>query len=287
MRANRSIAAGLLLTVLAFAAITGVAHAENAGSMSERFAAEHAGDEPVGNVPGPGNKVSTDTVHYATVDDQQIRGYLARPNNTDGPMPALIVIHEWWGLNDNIRTMTQRLASEGYTTLAVDLYEGETAESSDGARSLMEQAMTNPERLEDNLRQAFLYLDLMPNSNRIGSIGWCFGGGWSLRTALMLPEELDAAVIYYGHLVTDAEQLEPLSMPIQGHFGSEDSSIPPAEVRRFEQALNQADKRNEIYLYAGAGHAFANPSGTRYEPQAAQRSWQRTLDFLDRNLTDH
>lgn len=283
MHACRSIAAGLLLTALALAVIT-IARADDAGSMSDRFATEHAGDKPVSNVSEAGDEVSASTVHYATIDGQQISGYLARPTNADGPMPALIVIHEWWGLNDNIQTMTRRLASEGYIALAVDLYQDKTAGSSDRARALMEQAMTEQARLEDNLRQAFLYLDLMPNTDRIGSIGWCFGGGWSLRTALLLPQELDAAVIYYGHLITDTERLEPLSMPILGHFGSEDSSIPPAEVRRFEQALIELDKPNEIYLYEGAGHAFANPSGTRYEPQAAQRAWRRTLDFLGRTL---
>lgn len=144
--------------------------------------------------------------------------------------------------------------------------------------------MTDRQRIEDNLRQAFLYLDLMPSTDRIGSIGWCFGGGWSLRTALLLPEELDAAVIYYGLLVTDAARLEPLSMPIQGHFGAADSSIPPAQVRRFEQALNKAGRDHEIHIYEGAGHAFANPSGTRYQPEAAEVAWRRTVDFFAEHL---
>lgn len=284
MRASLSITAALLLPLLAIAVTPGAAHADSSDSMGERLAAEHADDRPVSNVAAGRGDVRTDTVHYATLEDQHISGYLARPRNADQPTPALIVIHEWWGLNDNIRAMTRRLASAGYTALAIDLYWGEVAESSDRARSLMERAMTDPERIEDNLRQAFLYLDLMPHTRRVGSIGWCFGGGWALRTALLVPDQLDAAVIYYGHLVTEPERLEPLSMPVQGHFGSQDSSIPPAQVHRFEQALTQAGKTHEIHLYEGAGHAFANPSGTRYEPQAAQRAWQRTLDFLDRNL---
>ncbi len=284
MRARRCLDAALLITALALASVTGGVQADNAGSMSQRFAAEHAGDAPVSNVDESGHEVSTDTIHYATLDEQQINGYLAQPDDRDGPTPALIVIHEWWGLNDNIRDMARRLASAGYTALAVDLYEGETAASPDRARSLMEQTMTEQARLEANLRQAFLYLDLMPNTDRVGSIGWGFGGGWSLRTALLLPQKLDAAVIYYGRLITDTERLEALSMPIQGHFGSQDSAIPPAQVQHFEQALNQLGKTNEIYLYDGAGHAFTNPSGTRYQPQAAERAWRRTLDFLGRTL---
>ncbi|MDZ7786594.1 MAG: dienelactone hydrolase family protein [Halofilum sp. (in: g-proteobacteria)] len=250
----------------------------------ERMAEQHAGDTPVANVDADAAGLEVRTVDYASLDGRPVSGYLARPAEADGPLPALIVIHEWWGLNDNIRAMTRRLAAAGHVALAVDLYEGEAATEPGNARALMQAAMDAPGRVRRNLRQAFHYLDAMPGVGRIASIGWCFGGGWSLRTALLFPEALDAAVIYYGRLVTEREALAPLAMPIQGHFGAEDDGIPVANVRRFERVLDELGKTHEIHVYEGAGHAFANPSGTRYVEEAAEKAWERTLAFLERHL---
>jgi len=228
--------------------------------------------------------IQAESQAYATLDGQPVRGYIARPNRGPGPYPAVIVIHEWWGLNDHIRALTRRLAEAGYIALAVDLYEGRTATDPKQARTLMEAAMAHPERLARNLEQAFYYLDVMPSAQRIGVIGWCFGGGWALRTALRFPDDLDAAVIYYGELVTDPQRLAPLHVPILGHFGTDDTSIPASRVQAFDQALTDLDKPHEIYMYEGAGHAFANPSGARYRPAVAALAWRRTLEFLGRHL---
>lgn len=253
-------------------------------AFMQQLAAEHAGDRPSANVAATDADVDARTIDYATLDGNPVSGYLARPRDAEGPLPALVVIHEWWGLNDNIRAMARRLAAEGYVALAVDLYEGRTTADPGRARALMQAATERPERLEDNLRQAFFYLDVMPSTRRIGSIGWCFGGGWSLRTALLFPDELDAAVIYYGRLVTDRSRLETLQMPVLGVFGAEDSSIPVERVREFEAALGDLGKPHEIRVYDGAGHAFANPSGDRYVPEAAEAAWSVTLEFLGRHL---
>jgi len=253
-------------------------------SFVERVAAEHAGDRPVANVTQGAEGVDAEALDYATLDGQPVRGYLARPTGGAGPYPAVIVIHEWWGLNDNIRAITRRLAAAGYIALAVDLYEGRTADDPAQAQRLMQAAMQHPDRLGRNLEQAFYYLDIMPSANRIGVIGWCFGGGWALRTALRFPDELGAAVIYYGELVTDPHRLAPLQVPILGHFGAADGSIPVSRVQAFDQALAQLKKPHEIHIYDGAGHAFANPSGMRYVPAAADLAWNRTMAFLARTL---
>jgi carboxymethylenebutenolidase len=195
----------------------------------------------------------------------------------------VIVIQEGWGLNDNIRAMARRLAAEGYVALAVDLYEGQVAEESARARELMSAAMERAESLEDNLRQAHRYLGEQ-GAESIGVIGWCFGGGWSLRTALLLPDEIDATVIYYGRLVTDSEQLAALESPILGLFGSEDQGIPLESVREFESVLESLGKDAAIHVYEGANHAFANPSGTRYNADAAEDAWKKTLEFFTANL---
>jgi dienelactone hydrolase len=252
----------------------------------ERMASEHTGDRPLpsGAVQAPAAPVTTERVDYATLDGRQVSGYLARPADAPASAPGLIVIHEWWGLNDNIRAMAERLAGEGYVALAVDLYEGETAEDPERARELATATRERVARLRDNLRQARAYLAESAGASKVGAIGWCFGGGWSLDTALQLGEGIDAAVIYYGRLVTDEAALAALRAPVLGIFGSEDRGIPVESVRAFETALERLGKAAEVHVYEGADHAFANPSGTRYDARAAGDAWARTMAFLRTQL---
>lgn len=260
-----------------------------AADYSQQMMHSHQGDHPIASpmvAQAPSVPVTSEEVTYATLDGNPVTGYLARPADATEPLPALIVIHEWWGLNDNIKMMTDRLAGEGYTALAVDLYEGQVADAPEQAMELTQAALQNPQRLQENLRQAYQYLETEQQAPRIGSIGWCFGGSWSLATALLFPEQLDATVIYYGgRLVTDPDQLSALEMPILGIFGGLDDNPSPETVREFESVLNALGKTAEIYIYEGADHAFANPSGERYNAEAAEDAWERTVTFLDRYLT--
>ncbi|MEX2344453.1 MAG: dienelactone hydrolase family protein, partial [Balneolaceae bacterium] len=149
---------------------------------TERMAGEHDGDEPVSNVSSEnlqGANISTENVEYTETDGETISGYYAEPENASEDIPAIIVIHEWWGLNENIRTMTDQLAAEGYKALAVDLYSGEVTESSEEAQQLMQQAMEDPETAIENLDAAIDYLKGERSADRLGVIGWCFGGAWS------------------------------------------------------------------------------------------------------------
>jgi carboxymethylenebutenolidase len=250
----------------------------------DRVEREHEGDAPVENAAQnlkQSAEVSGEEVQYATVGGQEISGYLARPERV-ADAPGIIVIHEWWGLNDNIRMMTDKLAGEGYTALAVDLYKGKVAESPDSAGTYARSV--DDEEALDNLTQAYGYLNEKQQADNIGVIGWCFGGAWSLNTALAHPQKIDATVIYYGRLVTDTEKLKTLEMPVLGIFGEEDGGIPPQKVKEFESALNEVGVENSIHIYEGAGHAFANPSGTRYVEEAAEDAWQKTVRFLEQNL---
>ncbi|MFW5969178.1 MAG: dienelactone hydrolase family protein [Halofilum sp. (in: g-proteobacteria)] len=271
------------LLVLALAVTLGSVHAED-DDDDERVVEEHGGDSASADTDADDYNVRAETLDYATLDGEPVSGYLARPRTGKGPFPAVVLIHERWGLNDNIRAMARRFADDGYVALAVDLYDGETAKRPKRARSLMEQAMERPDRLERNIEQAFYYLDVMPSTDRIGSVGWGFGGAWSLRTALMFPEELDASVIYYGEPETDPDRLARLEVPILGLFGSEDSTVPGDTVREFDEVLTELEKPHEIHIYDGAGHAFANPSGDNYESDTAARAWAETMEFLDRYL---
>ena len=160
--------------------------------------------------------------------------------------------------------MARRLAGEGYQVLAVDLYGGQTAESPEVARQLLEATNKNPLAAQANLQKAYNFLSEDKQAPTVGSIGWCFGGSWSLNTALLLPDELDAAVIYYGGQIgkATAEDLATLNLPILGIFGAEDPSIPVETVKEFQATLDRLGKTSEFHIYDNAGHAFANPSGT-------------------------
>ena len=206
-------------------------------------------------------------------------GYLAKPSSK-GEFPAIIMIHEWWGLNENIKEMAQKLASHGYIVFAVDLYEGKVGTTSEEAMQL--RRSFEQSQWTDNMNTAISYVKDNYAPSNIGSIGWCFGGGQSLNLALN--NELDATVIYYGQLITEPEELSRIDWPILGIFAELDSGIPPETVGKFEDALNEVGIENDIYIYPDVNHAFANPSGDRYAPDESKDAWLKTLQFFNENL---
>jgi carboxymethylenebutenolidase len=222
-------------------------------------------------------------------------GYLVYPelaNNTQQQqqqelMPAVIIIHEWWGLNEHIKNQADILAKEGYVVLAVDLYGGEVATDSNRAMELASSVRNNSTSAIDNLQSAVNYIKSleMVDDSRIASLGWCFGGDWSLQLALNSSENpLAATVIYYGRPVTDTASLSSIDWPILGIFGDQDQAISVESVKQFTSALNASGITNEIYLYEGVGHAFANPSGDSYAPKETADAWQKTMAFLRQYL---
>jgi carboxymethylenebutenolidase len=256
---------------------------------TERMAAGHAHDTPTATPAAttpPAVATTEERVSYGQVGGAPVYGYLARParSRAKDRLPALIVIHEWWGLNENVRNEARRLAAEGYETLAVDLYAGQVATQPPEALKLMMAVTKTPGPAEENLRQAYAYLKKTAGAPRVASIGWCFGGQWSLRTALLLPQELDAAVIYYGSVNVPEADLATLQMPILGNFAAQDRIISVDSVKTFEATMKRLGKSVDVRIFEGAEHAFANPSGTAYQAAAAEESWKRTLAFLKRNL---
>lgn len=252
---------------------------------TKKMEKEHKDDKPIAAPIAKKDvkDVVAKDVVYATIADKKITGYIAHPKGVSQGLPAVIVIQEWWGLNDNIKTMARKIASKGYVALAVDMY-GDTAEDAQQARKLMQKAMSNQEQALDNLKQAHSYLKNNCKATKIGSIGWCFGGHWSLRCGLLFESNIDAVVIYYGRLVSDKEQLKKLSAPVLGIFGQLDRGIPVESVNTFHQALKSLNKHADINIYPEANHAFANPSGTRYNKEAAEDAWKKTLAFFAKHL---
>ena len=232
-------------------------------------------------LPAAGAPLEGTTARYPS-GNETVEGYLVRPA-APGPFPAVIVIHEWWGLNDQVKEEAGKLAAAGYLALAVDLYRGRATADPEEAHEL---ARGLPEdRAQRDLLAAFDYLAARKDvrADRIGSIGWCMGGGYSLAFALAEPR-LAAAAIYYGRLVTDEAALANLRAPVLGLFGDEDRGIPAAAVRAFQAALERLAKPAAVHLYPGAGHAFANNTRPSYRAEAAADAWAKTLAFFDENL---
>lgn len=229
----------------------------------------------------------TRKVTLTTAAGRDVSAALALPETT--PAPAVLLIHEWWGLNDQIKTMARELAQEGYVALAVDLYDGTVATSPDGARAAMQAV-----KEEDALDTLTSWTDWLKTHDQVtkqdgpdgpvgivGTIGWCFGGGWSLNTSLATP--VDATVIYYGRVIDDTDRLSRLKGPVLGHFGEQDTYIDHAMVDPFEAALSEIGHPHQIHWY-DANHAFANPTGNRYDAGDARTAWERTLAFFNQSL---
>ena len=215
--------------------------------------------------------------------DETVSGILYTPAGK-GPFPAMVVIHEFWGLNDWVKEQASKLADQGYVTLAVDLYRGKVATTPDMAHEIMRGVPED--RAKRDLHAAVEFLKSQPNlkKDRIGSIGWCMGGGYALDVALQEPD-IAATVINYGHLATDPDALKRINAAILGIFGGQDRGITPDDVHKFEQQLKQLGKKVEIKIYDDAGHAFENPNNKDgYRAADAADAWKRTLDFLAMTL---
>lgn len=220
--------------------------------------------------------------HGQMIDLGGSRAYLSLPANAQAPLPGVIVMHEWWGLNANIVHWTDRLAAEGYAAIAVDLYGGIVTSDTDVAYSTM-QAIDATSALQKMLAaQAFLKSDARIRAPRTASIGWSLGGTQTLQLALA-SSDLDAAVVYYGNPIVDPTQLAPMHAELLGIFGTRDLKIPTDKVIAFQSALTSAHKTATIRWF-DAEHGFANPSDSRYDEVAATEAWTVVRAFLKSKL---
>jgi carboxymethylenebutenolidase len=232
--------------------------------------------------PTKAQTAKRETVSYNS-GTETVNGYLALPSGA-GKHPAIIVIHEWWGLNDWVKQQAEKFAGQGYVALAVDLYRGQTGKTPDEAH-ILSRGLPDDRGLRD-LEAAFTYLASRADVdvNKIGSIGWCMGGSWSIKLAEDQPK-LAAFVVNYGSLPTDAVIIAKIKAPMLGNFGADDKGIPPSSVQAFETAMKSDGKSPDIKIYQGAGHAFQNPNNKDgYRPEATADADKRIDNFFAKYL---
>ncbi|MBN1697621.1 MAG: dienelactone hydrolase family protein [Spirochaetales bacterium] len=223
-------------------------------------------------------------VEFSGGNNVSLKGYLATPPGK-GPFPGVLMIHEWWGLNRDIQKLADILSSEGYVVLAADAYRGKVGKTANEALNLVRN--TPQQQIRKDLDAALSYLTSLENvdASRIASLGFCFGGTQSMYMGTRNPS-LAAVVIFYGSgPITDPAHLGNIDQagPVLGIFGENDGNIPVNQVKAFEAALEQKGVSHTITIYPGVGHAFVS-SETYNNGGTAQKAWNQTLDFLEKNI---
>ena len=209
----------------------------------------------------------------------QVSGYLARPEQS--PRAGMIVIQEWWGLNDDIKEIANRYAADGYLALAPDMYHGQVAEEPDEARKL---AMTlERDQAAREIDTAVAWMKTTQGVAKVGCVGFCMGGGLTLASALRPSSGIDAAHVYYGGGMPESSELARIHVPVMGSYGAEDQGIPASQVQRLRDTLAESGVPQDIKLYEGAGRSFFN-RGHSYHAEAAADSWERSKDWFAKHL---
>jgi carboxymethylenebutenolidase len=228
-------------------------------------------------------EISSSMVQFpSTTPLGKTEGFLATPKAFE-KYASIIIVHEIWGLVDHIKDVCMRLAREGYVALGVDLFRGKTITNIEDGRKIREQ-LTEEEILADlNGGHAYLKMLKSVNPKRIGSIGFCMGGGLSLLLACKNPE-IAAAVVFYGRNPTPIDLVKNLRCPVLGNYAGADMVIKDADINLLKETLTKYGKTFDIKTYPGAPHGFFNDTRERYRPEAAKDAWKRTLKFYDKYL---
>ena len=294
----------LTLFLLAITCLTTTAFAQNLGNLKQNIQnqlqdAQEEHNKQIQEATGNPPPAATIKQGWITRKSKDVGGgqtttrlYFAHPQNLNKSKPAaaLILLHEWWGVNDDIQTRVKEFAQHGYYAVAPDLYHGKkTADPAEAQK--LHAAMTNDAAMTDMKTATDLLEEEATNGvidrNRIASIGWCMGGEQSLLLSLA-DTRIKATVIFYGPLVTDPEQLKKLQGPVLGFFGNNDKAPSPADVERFKNALKTAGKTDvTIHQFDGVGHAFASKAATKlglYNEEKSKEAWTKLWTWLDQHL---
>lgn len=242
-------------------------------ASDSKFRSAHA--EPV---PFRYDSPNGQMIRFKTSDGADGSGFEIKASKESDKF--LFVIHEWWGLNDYIKQEAERIQKElgNVNVIALDLYDGKVATTQQEAGKYMSEA--KEDRIRAIIKGALEYAG--PKA-KIGTIGWCFGGGWSLQSALIGGKQTVACVMYYGMPETDQAKLKTLNSPVLGIFAGKDGWITPAKVKEFEGAMKKASRRITVKMY-DADHAFANPSNPKYDKTATGDAHKHVIEFLKKHL---
>jgi len=218
------------------------------------------------------------SVSFKAADGSDAKGYEIRSKKKSKKW--IFVIQEWWGLNDYIKRESDNLSTEleNVNVLAIDLYDGKVAATPDSAMKLVQAAKT--ERLENIIKGALTHAG---SKAKIYTIGWCFGGMWSLQTSLLAGKQASGCVMYYGRPETNLEKLKGLNCDVIGFFGNKDRSPSPEMVTKFEQDMNSVGKKLTANKYE-AGHGFANPSNPSFNKDATADAHEKAIAFLKAHM---
>jgi len=224
----------------------------------------------------------TNTIIPGLNGGPDVRAYVAAPPGS-GPFPVVVMIHEFYGLNQSLVGKAQGLADQGYLVVAPDTFRGSTTAWI--PRAIYQVITTKPDQVNQDLDAVYAWITSRPDAavNRTGIVGFCYGGRAALNYSLH-NNQLAATVIFYGSPITDPQVLQALPGPVLGIFGSADNSISVAEVRAFEAALNQAAIPNEITLYDGQPHAFMTDMQSIRAGGIQGQAWTQMLAFFQKNL---
>ena len=244
-------------------------------ASDESFRQKHEAPLPFTLKNGVGEMISFDTK-----GGKKASGYFIKANAES--KKYVFVFHEWWGLNDYVKQEAEKLYKDldEVNVLAIDLYDGKVTTDADEARRIMEDV--KDERAEQIIEGA---LDFAGKNARVATVGWCFGGTWSLQAAIMMGSHVVGCVMYYGMPEDDEEKLKELKTPVLAFFGSKDKHITAEIVQEFEEDMEEADEEVEIELF-DADHAFANPSNPHFDKKATEKAYKKTIKFLEKGFEE-
>lgn len=231
-----------------------------------------------------GRDVVSESLAYGEVDESLVYGHFVIPVDMIEPLPAVIMIHDWWGLNEEMRALCDALAAEGYIVLGVDLFGGSTAASAADARQLEIAVVENPDLATENLRQAFDFLTNIASAPSVASVGYGFGGSWSLNAAVDLKDRLAATAMFYGQVSSDRGWLSSVDAPVLGFFAGNDRAVPADTVAAFRESLAALEKEHDVVMFDGVRRGFADPLSANYDAALAQESWGQLVAFLQTTL---
>lgn len=236
--------------------------------------------------PAAGRDVLAERLPYAEVGEELVYGHFAIPVDMIDPLPAVIVIHDGFGLNDRMLGMAERLAASGFIVLAVDLFQGRTAGDVSAARELQISVLENQQRALDNLGQALEFIRVSSGAPAIAVLGFGFGGGLALDASLQYPRRLDAVVSFYGQVKTDRSRLRAAEVPFLGVFLENDRAVPPQSVRDFEEVMKGLGHDATIHIFDEGRRGFMDPGANTYDAALADRAWEQAIIFLTDAMGD-